>query len=294
MSTVDETLDPGLDEASVSRAPIALGPRADSVHRRTANIAIATTPDAQRSRQNRWRCWSCAFSLCLHGLALLAVGLTFKFQWQALPVESGTAAIELTASLSDEMPTPDATVQIQVQPPPEPTSQPVATVKVETELAQHPQEVDIVVTKSDLVAPASMPRRKPPQPVQNLQPMPPEAIRRAAVTDVPPISTMEVTMLVASRSATATNTPPRLVYNPSPVYPAAQLAARITGRVVFLAAVDSQGRVVSLTVEQSSGSDALDQAARQAVSRWRFEPTGAVPGPREVRIPINFRILGQG
>jgi protein TonB len=56
--------------------------------------------------------------------------------------------------------------------------------------------------------------------------------------------------------------------------------------------VDERGRSKSTEVNQSSGSEALDQAALQAIKRWRFSPAryGDKPVESWVKVPIDFRL----
>ena len=56
--------------------------------------------------------------------------------------------------------------------------------------------------------------------------------------------------------------------------------------------VDNQGRSKEVEINRSSGSDALDRAAAEAIKRWRFYP--ARHGDKVVeswlRVPIEFRL----
>ena len=54
-------------------------------------------------------------------------------------------------------------------------------------------------------------------------------------------------------------------------YPAAARAAGLEGRVVLQARVDARGEVRSVTVLESAGPE-IDEPARAALKRWRFEP----------------------
>jgi protein TonB len=58
--------------------------------------------------------------------------------------------------------------------------------------------------------------------------------------------------------------------------------------------VDAQGNVASLSVARSSGSRLLDDAAVDAVRRWRFAPArrAGVPVAGSVEVPILFRLTG--
>ena len=70
-----------------------------------------------------------------------------------------------------------------------------------------------------------------------------------------------------------------------PGYPLASRVRGEEGTAVLVAQV-ANGRVLSVSVETSSGFDRLDAAARFAVLRWTF----ASKEPIRVRIPVSFRL----
>ncbi len=82
--------------------------------------------------------------------------------------------------------------------------------------------------------------------------------------------------------------------NPPPVYP--RLARRMhqQGMVMLNVLVTAAGAAGEVNIAQSSGSDALDDAARQAVKRWRFIPAkrGGEAVAGWVRVPVVFRLDG--
>jgi protein TonB len=81
-------------------------------------------------------------------------------------------------------------------------------------------------------------------------------------------------------------------YAPKPEYPHSARSAGKEGRVLLRVLVDAQGKTKTVEVNLSSGSDALDRAAVDAVRRWRFSPArhGDQPVESWVRIPIDFRL----
>ena len=86
--------------------------------------------------------------------------------------------------------------------------------------------------------------------------------------------------------------PPRLVYNPSPVYPSAERNAGIQGTAVLRLLVNKNGKVEEITLLSSSGNANLDQAAQKACYKWKFTPARNQAG-QIVRcymsVPITFR-----
>jgi TonB family protein len=79
-------------------------------------------------------------------------------------------------------------------------------------------------------------------------------------------------------------------YQVKPRYPDAARRQGIEGTVIIKAYVTEQGRVEQVQVEQSAGYKDLDQAAVEAVGRWRFQPArwGRQPIAMWVSIPVRF------
>jgi protein TonB len=80
--------------------------------------------------------------------------------------------------------------------------------------------------------------------------------------------------------------------NTAPAYPEASRLRGEQGAVGLDLSIDAQGRVVSVVVARSSGSPALDAAARDAVTAWRFRPAmvDGRPVPGAIRTTIHFRL----
>jgi len=80
--------------------------------------------------------------------------------------------------------------------------------------------------------------------------------------------------------------------NRPPAYPRLARQNGIEGRVVLIAYINKNGVVNSSKIDISSGAKLLDQAAKKAVSRWRFIPAKisdvAVSG--KIRVPITFKL----
>ncbi|TAK89929.1 MAG: TonB family protein [Burkholderiaceae bacterium] len=91
-----------------------------------------------------------------------------------------------------------------------------------------------------------------------------------------------------------TSTPPRFdaayLHNPPPNYPSISLNRGETGLTLLHVYVAANGTPSQITIKQSSGYARLDQAAVEAVWRWKFIPARqgdeAVAG--WVNVPINF------
>jgi protein TonB len=64
-------------------------------------------------------------------------------------------------------------------------------------------------------------------------------------------------------------TPPRLIQQTRPVYPAAALAMNLGGKVVLQVIVDEEGRVTEVQILQSTNT-LFNQSAAEAVRQWRY------------------------
>jgi protein TonB len=60
--------------------------------------------------------------------------------------------------------------------------------------------------------------------------------------------------------------------NPAPAYPAASRRFGEQGRVLLDVYIQPDGRVGEIRLKQSSGYPRLDEAALDAVRRWRYVP----------------------
>lgn len=80
--------------------------------------------------------------------------------------------------------------------------------------------------------------------------------------------------------------------NPKPLYPRASRRLGEEGKVVLRVFVNAEGDAERVEVKHSSGFQRLDQAAEQAVARWRFVPArrGEQAVTAWVVIPIVFSL----
>lgn len=83
--------------------------------------------------------------------------------------------------------------------------------------------------------------------------------------------------------------PTRTVYA-APVYPAIAISAHLEGDVTLEALIDVNGAVQDLRVVR--GVPLLEQAALEAVRRWRYTPTllNGVPVPVVMTVTVSFRL----
>jgi TonB family protein len=74
------------------------------------------------------------------------------------------------------------------------------------------------------------------------------------------------------------------IYAPKPLYPYKLKSRHVQGAGVFQMHIRADGTVGSVDTIQSTGNTDLDECARSAFTKWRFQ----VNRPTEVKIPITF------
>jgi len=103
-------------------------------------------------------------------------------------------------------------------------------------------------------------------------------VRRVAMMAI--VLAMAVPATAANDRAVKTKVPP--------VYPELAKRMKITGVVKVEATVDADGKVTGVKV--ISGNSALQNAAEDAVRKWKFASGG---GTDTVNVDVNFAIAGQ-
>ncbi|MDR2452478.1 MAG: energy transducer TonB, partial [Candidatus Accumulibacter sp.] len=75
-------------------------------------------------------------------------------------------------------------------------------------------------------------------------------------------------------------------------YPPASRRRKEEGKVTLYVHITMDGRADEVLLHQGSGFERLDQAAMEAVRRWRFVPTrrGRENVPGWVLVPIQFSL----
>ena len=89
---------------------------------------------------------------------------------------------------------------------------------------------------------------------------------------------------------------PRLIFDPEPEYPRSAKKTRVEGVVVVRGVIDENGKVSvqTLEVQAGPGQQALGDAARRAIGRWKFEP-GTLDGkPVEVSLTVRVKFELRG
>lgn len=80
--------------------------------------------------------------------------------------------------------------------------------------------------------------------------------------------------------------------NVPPSYPAQAVRQRLEGAVRLLVHVTQDGIPLLVEVASSSGHPSLDEAARQAVEQWRFNPAVGLSGPVPFDYPLTINFIG--
>ena len=121
------------------------------------------------------------------------------------------------------------------------------------------------------------PRAPDPTPAISLPPVP------VIAAPVPPPAPLPV---VAPRFDAA------YLNNPAPAYPSLSRRLGEHGRVMLRVYVNADGTTREVQLRTSSGSNRLDQAAKDAVERWRFVPArqGDATVGAWVLVPISFQL----
>lgn len=113
-------------------------------------------------------------------------------------------------------------------------------------------------------------------------------MQELAEADLPP----EPPAAAPQSPGTSETTPARVLVNPSPVYPPDALRRGLEGLVLLRVTIGPDGRVTEVSVARSSGVRKLDESARDAVRRWKFEPAMRDGNTVEwtARLPVRFRL----
>lgn len=204
-----------------------------------------------------------ALALVIHGV-LLAYPLQKALETTSLPapIEIKLAGPASPAKPSPQQPAADAT--------------PARKDKTAPSKSEAVHAEPLLTARSETVAPAN------PAPIAPVAPAPvvAEAPPRPGPAPAPsPINTL------ARFNAAYLN-------NPDPIYPPISRRLGEEGRVLLKVRVTAEGAAAAVDLEKSSGFERLDEAARQAVARWRFVPArrGDEAIEATVTVPIVFRL----
>lgn len=185
------------------------------------------------------------------------------------------AAIALLVSLDVvKLPPQMATLMVRVIQPEPPKS----------------QEIAPPIPKPVIRQPVPQPRQ---QPTPQQQVLAAETPAPNAANEVPVVETQPAPA-PPSPAAIEPRFDADYLRNPAPAYPAMSRRLEESGKTILRVYVEPSGKPSQIQVKSSSGSPRLDQAAQDAVWRWKFVPArrGDEAVGAWVLVPIDFNLRG--
>ena len=200
------------------------------------------------------------------------------------------ALVRETAPLQVRMIPPEP---LPVAPPPPQVRAPAPAPKPVVQRRPQRAPEPLLAVAKDHPSPTS------PAPVELPQPVPvaPAASSTPAAASSPVAASTPVAA-AAPEAPAPTVTAPRFdadyLDNPAPVYPAVSRRLGEQGKVVLRVFVEADGRPARMEVRTGSGSPRLDDAAMDAVRRWKFVPArrGQEAVGAWVLVPLDFQLKG--
>ena len=145
--------------------------------------------------------------------------------------------------------------------------------------------------------------KPPPQPKKHLPPPPPQLLASTTPSEAPaafvvppqppsPVPAAPINVAPAPVAITAARFDADYLDNPKPIYPLVSRRLGEQGKVLLRVHVSAAGLAEKVEVKTGSGYARLDQAAGDAVSRWRFVPArrGEQAIAAWVQVPITFQL----
>jgi protein TonB len=200
------------------------------------------------------------------GLLMVLVALlhVWGVMWMLKPVETMTLAEPMMMEVS--MLNAPSQKPIVAPKPPEPKK--ILPKKVEK--------------KKEPVLPKPLPMAENAIPTPSAQPQPQSVVDSRPTENKAPVP----------ETYTEANFKANYGTNPKPTYPPLAVSRGWEGKVLLRVNVSAEGLSESVVVHQSSGHDSLDDAAIEAVEKWKFIP--AKKGDKAVSctviVPINFTL----
>lgn len=132
-----------------------------------------------------------------------------------------------------------------------------------------------------------------PRPVPPAQPVAEHAVQQAPVEVAAPSPPVPAPVQpVAEPAIELPRYNAAYLSNPPPAYPLAARRRGIEGTVLVRAEVAASGECLRAELKKTSGAEMLDQAALEAVRKWRFVPAkrGSQAVVAWVEVPITFKL----
>jgi protein TonB len=155
----------------------------------------------------------------------------------------------------------------------------------------------------EILPDAPKPPPETPKPKRVLPPPPQQLLASSTPSEAPtafvvppqppsPAPAAPINVAPAPVAITAARFDADYLDNPKPLYPLASRRYGEQGKVLLRVHVSAAGLAEKIEIKTGSGYPRLDQAATDAVSRWRFVPArrGDQPVAARVLVPINFQL----
>ena len=226
----------------------------------------------------------------LHLLALVQVLRQVHLEPQPLALVEPMMVSLISTPQAEMHDTPNVIENAPVMAKALPTSKPVEKAQKTTQIKSEPLKT--TDAPAEQVEPASLKATQNESKAEAAPEQPAEAGATAVASKSAPPSE-EKKPEAASDEAIE---PPRFgvayLNNPAPEYPALSRRSGEEGRVLMKVLVSTDGAAETVQIEKSSGSERLDQAAMNAVKRWRFIPAQKNKQPLSayVLVPMKFCI----
>jgi protein TonB len=236
------------------------------------------------------------FFAAIAAMGIHALLLTVKMEWgkgERLPPPS-----PMVLSLSYKTP------EVRPAPSPQPINEPLKTPDPPAPTRSEEPKQNPVSERKPSPPKKKVPLKVPRERAAPETPSLPRTVETRAGTPSPPASagkqpsTIPDSQSLAAKpnsdvkKAYAKEAVPLYLKNPPPEYPSVARRRGYEGTVVLEVFVDREGRVLDLSLFQSSGHNVLDRAAMQAVRGWLFEPArrGEEKVDMWVKVPLTFRL----
>ncbi len=212
----------------------------------------ATPPVAPVARggygQKRFNPSAIAITVALH-VALIAGLMTIHYKADETRRDRLTV-VDLRSSSPPPPPSPSPS-----PPPPSPEQK---SSTPQSPIVAPPRMVQLALPTNPVV---TMPKPAPEEPAGK------QAVNTPSEVPAPPSPPAPPGTVTSSDLGT------RMISGAPPRYPIECRRKREQGTVVLALILDLEGRVESISIAHSSGSERLDAAARNAVRNWRWAPT---------------------
>ncbi|MBT9474352.1 energy transducer TonB [Polaromonas sp.] len=212
-------------------------------------------------------------------IAFVVVALHAGFIWA---LQSGmlmrAAELLVPAEILVEFVDPPAPKAAPARPaPPPPVLAPPKKAVAKAPVAQQPQPLAVIDTTPSPNAPAGVIT-------------PPAQTAAVVETSTAPLAPLTPAARPAPAVVQMPSSDADYLRNPKPPYPALSRRLGEQGLVVHSVLIGVDGAAVSARLVKSSGFERLDQAAYQAIMRWRYTPgkRNGVPEAMTFNVPFNW------